>query len=540
MGQLDRLSAVDVAFLDQERGAAQRHIGTVIVCEGPSPGLTGFREHVGRRLDGLPRYRQRLLLSRLGARWVDDPNFDLTYHVRGAALPAPAGAAELGSFVGHLAGQRLDRQRPLWEAWLVEMGAEPGRFAVVCKHHLALVDGITGVDLATALLDREPTRADPRPGAEAGSERRPAWRPRPLPAPREVIAAETREALGSGLGLAGRAISAAVRPDRALREVAEVAHGIGELAWSALNPPPPSPLNVPSGPNRRYAVLSHRLADYTAVSDSFGAGVDEVLLTVLTGALRNWLRSRSIDVDGLELRALLPVLTSGPQQPADPAGRLSAMRVSLPVAISDPSACLTVLVETIAARRASSLTADATAPAHPVPQPPTRTRPNTAPPAPTAQFARAARIGFSPRMINLLITHVPGPAEPFSALGRRVEAIHPLPFLADGHGLAIGISRTDGGLHYGLLGDYDTLGDLDRISAGIEATLEELLAAGAAASAVRGSRRRRIDAEAAAAPAGDVEPVADITATPLMASTVKRRSGPGSDMRARHRERPQP
>jgi diacylglycerol O-acyltransferase len=572
MGQLDRLSALDATFLHQERESSHMHIGGVGVFDGPCPSLDEFIEHLDARLSGLPRYRQKLMFGRLGPRWVDDDAFDLRYHVRSAALPSPAGDAELSTFVALVAGQRLDRSRPLWEAWLVEAG--PAHFALVFKSHHAMVDGVSNFDLATVLLDLEPNGVGGRPAATepagaagvdvAGSPGRSglsiagAWSPLPAPSRGDLLFAEARDAVDTGLGLAGRALGAALRPDRAVREAVEVGKGVGELAWAAMNPAPETPLNVEIGPHRRYAVVHQSLSDYKAVKNAFGGTVNDVVLAVVAGSLRRWLLAHDVDVEGLELRALVPVSVRGEESHGSLGNQLSMLRAPLPVYMADPVAALGVVREAMRgikesrqAVAASQLTSAASI-------------------APPGVLAQASRLQFSTRLFNLLVTNIPGPQIPLYLLGRRVSSLYPLPFLAEHHGLAVAIISYDGQIEYGLLGDYNALGDLDLIADGIEASLEELVAAAAASSAVRRSRASRgpgsaVGAETVArakVPVSAAKPATKRRAppakqsagpkqgapqaspevenpelapsdVPLMGSTTRRRSGPGSDMRAK-------
>jgi diacylglycerol O-acyltransferase len=543
MGQLDRLSALDASFLHQERESAHMHIGGVGVFDGPSPSLDEFLAHLDARIGGLPRYRQKLAFTRLGPRWVDDPDFDLRYHVRAAALPGAAGDAELSEFVAQVASQRLDRRRPLWEAWLVEAG--PAHFALVFKSHHAMVDGVSNFDLATVLLDLEPGGGAAGglrgfPGDGHGSPD--GWSPHSAPTRLDLVTADARDAVGSGLGLAGRAVGAALSPRRTVRDAVEVAQGVGELAWAALNPAPSTPLNVDIGAHRRFAVAHQQLAEYKTVKSCFGATVNDVVLTVVTGALRRWLLSRDQPVDGLELRALVPVSVRGTAGQGQLGNQLSMFRAPLPVSIADPAACLGIVRDAMQDPKSSRQAVGAS------------TLAAAAEVAPPGVLAQASRLQFSTRLFNLLVTNIPGPQFPLYLLGRRVESLYPLPFLAEGHGLAVAIISYDGRVEYGLLADYDALPDLAVIAEGIDATLEELLAAAAASTAVRQTRRARsgrsgsgesggsggTQGAGGSAPdqpgpegtgGGDGAP-ADV---PLMGSTTKRRSGPGSDMRARHR-----
>ncbi|MBO0769743.1 MAG: wax ester/triacylglycerol synthase family O-acyltransferase, partial [Solirubrobacterales bacterium] len=283
---LDRLSALDASFLTRDG----MHTGGVLVLEGAVPSVAEFSDFLAARLS--PRFRQKVLDAPGGPRWADDPAFDIGFHVRPAALPSPAGDSELRTFVAQVAGQQLDRKRPLWECWLVECGAD--HFAVVFKSHLILgaLDLLAGTGASDA-------------GSSAHA----------TPSQRELLVRGAVDAVGFGVGLAGRTLDAALHPTGTLREAVGVAAGVGELALASLNPAPASPLNVPIGRHRRYELVRHELDDYVRVKSVFGTTVNDVVLAVLTGGLRQWLLSRAVSLEGLELRALLPVhgLVRAPQ-----------------------------------------------------------------------------------------------------------------------------------------------------------------------------------------------------------------------------------
>ena len=200
----DRLTAVDASFLAQESQNAHMHIGAVMVFEGPPPAFADFADHVRGRLHLVPRYRQKLAVPPIETGrplWVDDSSFNLEYHLRHTALPAPGSEEQLRALAARIHSQRLDRTKPLWELWLVQ-GLDDGRFALISKTHHALVDGVAGVDLATVLFDLEPVPPAiphegepwvPQRGAERGRDGRPR-RPRPRRA--AVLARRPRAARG--------------------------------------------------------------------------------------------------------------------------------------------------------------------------------------------------------------------------------------------------------------------------------------------------------------------------------------------------------
>src|SRR5437764_10152742 len=299
---LDRLTSIDASFLHQEGAASHMHIGGVLLFEGPPPKFEDYLNHVRARLHLVPRYRQKLATPPLEAGrplWVDDPDFNLEYHVRHTALPAPGTEEQLFLLASRIASQPLDRAKPLWENWLVE-GLEDDRFALISKTHHSLVDGISGVDLATVLLDLQPS--PPRP-----SENLEPWQPQPQPSAAELVVTGARGMLGVGAGLLSRAVSAATQPGRSLGVLRDAAEGVGEIVWAGLNPAPETPLNVEIGPHRRYAVVRQQLDDYKEVKNALGGTVNDVVLTVVSGSLATWLHSRGIRTEGLEMRALMPV-----------------------------------------------------------------------------------------------------------------------------------------------------------------------------------------------------------------------------------------
>ena len=276
---LDRLSATDASFLINEGRASHMHVGGITIFEGPPPALADFSDQMRGRLHLVPRYRQKLATPPLETGrpvWVDDPNFNLDYHVRHTALPEPGDEEQLLLLAARIFSQSLDRTKPLWETWFVE-GLEGNRFALISKTHHSLIDGIASVDLATVLFDLTPV---PQPVEVDGEE----WEPHSEPSSAELAIAGVRGLVGAAAGLTTRALSAATHPETALHRAREAAEGVGEIVWAVLNPAPDTPLNVPIGPHRRFVVVRQRLEDYKEVKDALGGTVNDVVLTVVTGA----------------------------------------------------------------------------------------------------------------------------------------------------------------------------------------------------------------------------------------------------------------
>jgi WS/DGAT/MGAT family acyltransferase len=507
---LDRLTSIDASFLHQEGRCSHMHIGGVLIFEGPPPAFMDYLDHVRGRLHLVPRYRQKLATPPLETGrplWVDDPSFNLEYHVRHAALPAPGTEDQLLQLAGRVASQQLDRSRPLWESWLVE-GLEGDRFALIFKTHHSLVDGVSGVDLATVLLDLAPTPAPPPTDLEP-------WQPRPEPSAAELILAGLRGAANATVEIIRRAIAAATRPATSLSVVQEAAEGLGEIIWAGLNPAPETPLNVEIGPHRRYAVVRQELADYKEVKNALGGTVNDVVLAVVSGALARWLRSRGVRTEGLEMRALVPVSVRTEEQQHTLGNRLTVMRGPLPVYISDPVARLRFVKQAMDGLKESKQAVGAA----------TLAAVNNL--APPTILAQASRLNFSTRLFNLIVTNIPGPQLPLYVLGRKLEDLFPLAFLPSNHALAVAIMSYNGGIDYGLLADYDALPDVKLIADGIDQALAELLEA-ARGRAARPARR----SERVARNGGPV-PI-------LPTASARAKRGPAADMRAKRTRSPRP
>ncbi len=508
---LDRLTPMDASFLHQEGPASHMHIGAVLLFEGPPPAFEDYLRHVRGRLHLVPRYRQKLATPPLQTGrplWIDDPDFKLEYHVRHTALPQPGTEEQLFLLSARISSQSLDRSRPLWESWLVE-GLEHDRFALIFKTHHALVDGVSGVDLATVLLDLE--RA-PRP-AEGDLE---PWRAHREPTPADLVLAGARGFVGTGVHLVERALEAAADPIGTAAKVAEAAEGIGELVWAILNPAPETPLNVEIGPHRRYAVVRHELDDYREVKNALGGTVNDVVLTVVAGALGRWLDSRGVRTQGLQLRALVPVSVRGDKQRHTLGNQLTAMRGPLPVYITDPVARLRYISRAMNGLKESKQAVAAS----------TIARVNNL--APPTILAQASRLQFSTRLFNLLVTNIPGPQFPLYVLGRQLQDLFPVAFLPAHHALAVAIMSYNGGIDYGLLADYDAMYDLDEVTARIDESLAELLAAARSERSARAPRREAPAQGPAESERAEREPASLV---PAQSSRPKR--GPAADMRAR-------
>ena len=464
------------------------HVGAVVVLEGPPPTREEFIEHLASRLHLVPRYRQKLSFPRfeLGRPfWIDDPRFNIDYHVRHTALPSPGSLEQLRGLAGRIFSQRLDRSKPLWEVWLVQGlqggqggavadpsasdgqggagasasdGAGGARVALISKTHHALVDGVAGVDIATVLFDLSPVPAEPPPEREG-------WVPAPEPSDAELVGEGIKAIIRTPPKAAGGAVSALRSPGRTLEGARQALEGVGEVVWAGLNPAPDVPLNVPIGPHRRVYWLQCELADFKAVKNALGGTVNDAFLTVVAGGLSRWLRSRGVRTEGLELRGLVPVSIRTDAEHGALGNRIAAMRGPLPVYAQDPVERMRIVREAMQGVKESkqALGAEVITGLEDF--------------APPTLLAMASRLNFSTRLFNLIVTNVPGPQFPLYMLGREMLEIVPVAFLPENHALAVAAMSYNGKLDLGLLGDYDAMPDLDRLAACFAEALEELVAA---------------------------------------------------------------
>ena len=404
--------------------------------------------------------------------WVDDPHFNLRYHLRHAGLPAPGSEEQLKNLAGRLFAQRLDRTKPLWELWLVD-GLHDERFALVAKSHHALVDGIEAVDITTVLFDTEPSV--PQPPAPA----RP-WAPQPLPTSAQLLTDALFERATRPQELVRTARAVVRTPRHLLHGARDGLQAMGALTFAGMRAAPATPLNVTVGPHRRYTWVDAELAELQRVKDALGGTVNDAVLAVVAGALGRFLRHRGVDTEGLALRALVPVLVRGEGHGRALGSEVAPMWVSLPVGIEDP-------VRQHAAIRDATAELDDGHQAVGA-----RALTELAGFAPPTIMSQAARLQQRQRFFNLVVTNVPGPQQPLYLLGRRLRALYPVVPLAGRQALGIAVMSYDGRLGFGLLGDYDALADLDTLADMLRASIDALAeSASVPRRAVRGRRSTR-------------------------------------------------
>ena len=457
-----RLSAIDVSFLYMETRTTAMHVGGVCVLQQPAEGFDYDRlvELISQRIALVPRYRQkvRFVPGRLaGPVWVDDGDFDVTYHVRRSALPKPGTEAQLRELVGRLMSRQLDRSRPLWEIYLVE-GLAGDRVGIVTKTHHAMVDGISAVDIGTVILDVTP---EPR---EVPAD---DWRPAGEPGAAALVLGAVTDLVKRPMQVVDTARSAAGDARSTVGKVAGVAGGVLSSLATVARPAPDSPLNVRIGEQRRFGMARTSLEDYKRIRKAHGGTVNDVVLATVAGALRAWLMTRGEAVTSTtSIRAMVPVSVRSEGGAVEAGNRISSYFVDLPVGEGNPVLRLAQVSIAMRGHKESGQSVGAET---------IMQLSGFAPPTLHSLGARAAS-GFTRRLFNLVATNVPGPQFPLYAAGARMLEMYPVVPLAKGQALSVGVTSYDGGVYYGLNADRDALPDVDVVAALLEESLAELLA----------------------------------------------------------------
>ncbi len=477
MPNADRLTGLDSSFLHLERDSAHMHVAGCMVFEGQAPTYDELVEQIGSRLHLVPRYRQRLAFVPLNQGrpvWVDDPHFNIGFHVRHTALPRPGGDDKLRRLAGRVFSQSLDRSRPLWELWLVE-GLSDDRFAILSKTHHALVDGVSGVDIATVLFDASP---DPMPVAGPDHE----WIPRPLPTDAQLLADALLERATVPAEIA-RGVRATLRgPRHVAGRLGEAVGGVGAMARAGLQMAPSSPFNVRIGPHRRFTWVNGDLNQFKAVKNALGGTVNDVVLAAVAGALGRYLRMHGEPTEDLILKAMVPVSVRADVERGALGNRVAAMWAPLPVGLGDPVQRLLTIGKAMDGIKESGQAVGA------------QVLTELSGFAPPTIMAQAARLQARQRLFNLVVTNVPGPQFPLYMLGRELEAMYPMVPLAENQALGIAIMSYNGQLNFGLNADYDALTDLEALADELRASIEELVAVAGESVEVRSTGRSPVRA----------------------------------------------
>jgi diacylglycerol O-acyltransferase len=450
---VNRLSALDATFLEVEDAVSHMHIGSVGIFEEPVLTYEELRGMVSSKLGLIERYRQiaRPIAMSIGRPvWVDDVHFNLDYHLRRTALPEPGGELELRRLVGRLMSQQLDRDRPLWEMWVVE-GLEDGRWALISKTHHCMVDGVSATDLLTVMLESEPLAAPPDAGG---------WTPRREPGSAELMVRAVADDLLSPYQLVQSLLSAQSRIEHAR----EAARGMLRLG-GVLAPTPGTSLNGRLGPHRRWSLARARLADIKRIQKAIGGTVNDIVLASIAGGFRDLLISRGESPERV-VRSLVPVSVRSPGERGVYNNRVSAIFAQLPVSIEDPTERLEAVRVQMADLKSSKQAVAG------------EVLTSLGGFAPPMLLSLAERLGtrMAQHNVNTVTTNVPGPQHPLYAAGRRMLEVGPYVPLGGHVRIGVAIFSYDGAVTFGVTGDYDSAPDIDVLCEGIERSLAELLA----------------------------------------------------------------
>ena len=493
----DRLSPLDASFLHIEDGDWPMHVGCVMTFRGDAPAYPELVEHVAERLSLVPRYRQRLAWVPFGQgrpRWVDDAHFDLRYHVRATALPRPGTDDELKTLAGRLFSIPLNREKPLWEIWLVE-GLAGDRFAVLSKAHHALVDGISGLDILSVLFA----------GVDEDTERQSLdWTPRRSPSGAELLTEALVERATAPPEIFRPLRALLRRPRQVVERVFETAVGLGALAWAGLAPAPQTPYNRATvGSNRRFTWVQADLDTVKAIKNALGGTVNDVILTVVAGGLRRHLLARGEDIDDMTLKAFVPVSVRLAEQRGGVTlgNKVSGMIAPLPVGCSDPVTCLETVSGAMRGLKDSGQAIGAQA------------LTELSAVAPGALLHEGARIATRQRLVNLVVTNVPGPQFPLHLGDREMLEIFPLVPLGTNLNLGVAIVSYNGTINFGLAADFDNVPDVERIAKCFGDSLAELADA-AGVGLERAADAAPEEVEEIAAPGQDAAPADDVPPAP--------------------------
>jgi WS/DGAT/MGAT family acyltransferase len=467
---MESMSAIDSSFLHVENDTTPMHIGGVSIFEGPPPPFTDLRAMVAGKLELVPRYRQKVRFVPLSAGppvWVEDPHFSLAYHMRHTAIPAPGSEEQLRQMASRVFSQHLDRNKPLWELWAVE-GLQGGRWALLSKVHHCMVDGVAATDLMSLMFS----------DSEGSSISR-IWSAPPEPSGLEVLLTTiVRRASPAGqIDAMRRALGA---PRQSVRSLIEIVRATA-AAGPRMRPVGASTLTGPIGPHRRWSWAQARLSDVKEVRASLGGTVNDVVLTLITNGFRELLDSRGEEVpEERVIRTMVPVSVRRRGERGVYNNRVSAVFAGLPVGLVDPARRLEwIRAEMDGVKQSKQAVAGDVL----------TSLSGFAPPLLLALGSRL--VTLSPRLnMHTATTNVPGPQQPVQTLGRRMLASYPFVPVVGSIRIVVAIFSYDGGLFFGVTGDYDGAPDIDVLTAGIETGMDDLLALAPPARPGRNGRRR--------------------------------------------------
>jgi diacylglycerol O-acyltransferase / wax synthase len=457
MARYQRLSVLDELFLHLEGANTHMHVGGAAIFEGPPPDYEDVLRMVNYRLQKVPRFRQKLATVPLGLGrpvWVDDTHFNLEYHVRHTAMPQPGDHGKFKRLVARIMSQQLDRSKPLWEIWFAE-GIAGDRFALISKTHHCLVDGVSGADIMSVLLDLGPEPED------VELER---WIPDPEPTADQLLVDALKERLTSPAEAIRMLQSSAMSPGNVPNRVVEGLRALGSFIGGSLDFAPTSTLNQPIGPHRRFETVLVDLDEIKRVKNSLGGTVNDVVLSVVAGGLRRLLKGRGERTDDLELRAMVPVSVRADHQKGTLGNQVATMWAPLPIHEANSVRRLHQVSENMLHLKSSGQAVGA------------QLLTTLGEYAPPTILAQAARLVARQRAFNLVVTNVPGPQFPLYTLGKQMLEVYPVLPLSDNTTIGVALLSYNGTIGFGLLADYDAASDLGVLAEGIEKSIAELIA----------------------------------------------------------------
>jgi len=458
---VDRLSGLDASFFFAEGENTPMHVGSVAVFEGPAPSYGDMVRLLLSKLPLVPRYRQRVRevpLQLARPLWMDDPHFQILYHVRHTAVPGPGSDEQLRNLAGRVLGQRLDMAKPLWEMWLVE-GLEDNRWAVISKVHHCMVDGVAGTDLMQLMFDLEPDAKHDPPKD---------WAPQRNPTNFELVANAVSETMAHPLRQLPSmpTVTNAVQTAKGLAGSGRtIAQTVPSLAKQAVTPTARS-LNGPIGPHRRWAWTEGKFEEFKSVRTVLGGTVNDVVLASITGGFRDLLKARGeLSSEKLVVRSMVPVSVRKPREKGQMDNRVSAVFVDLPVGLPDPADRLAAVRGQMDEYKKAMSAVDV---------PSIIAMGDYVAPTLLSLGVRAV-MQAGQLWCQAVTTNVPGPRVPLYVLGKRMISAHAYVPIAGGTRVSIGIFSYLNTMTFGINADFDSFPDVDVLSAGIRNGLEELM-----------------------------------------------------------------
>jgi diacylglycerol O-acyltransferase len=471
-----RLSPQDATFLDLEGPNQHMHIAaTIVFRSGPLRTAAGgvdierIRDYISACLHLLPRYRQRLARIPIARHpvWVDDPHFNIAYHVRHTGIPRPGRLRQLKRLSGRILSQQLDRERPLWELWVVE-GLEGGEhFAIVQKVHHCMIDGISAVDLMAVLMSPTP-EGDFEPG--------PPWEPQETPRGLELIGAEITRRLGATYDATGGALR---EPRSLLGRLEEKIAAVGAALGAGLRSASDTPLNRPIGPHRRFDWMEMDLGTVKEVKNRLGGTVNDLVLATVSGAVRRFLELRRVAVDDLSVRANVPVSLRTRDERGTLGNRIALLMMDLPVDEKDPLVRLERVRENMGRLKHSKQAMGA------------EVLSAVSEWTSATLLSLAVRVAVRGRPYNLVVTNVPGPQVPLFLLGAEMKTCYPVVNLLPNQALGVALFSYAGKLFWGFVADWDLVPDLHEFVSAVEEAFAELAATAPRERETRAARGSR-------------------------------------------------